>query len=222
MRKDVLVELIDLLYQFDADYQSDSHYTTKEFVGFLNARVGPEATPMRKIEGEEQPQIQTIRQESQSDAAILITFMFRYARGYVKKALQESAIQTTDEFAFLITLMTHDSLTKTELINTQVMEKTSGVEVIKRLLSQKMIREFADDHDKRSVRVAITPKGKKELEQVLPAMAKVSRIVVGNLSQPEINTLTYLLKKLDFFHHDIFMHKKALGLDQLLNEMVTT
>ena len=218
MKKEVLVELIELLYQYDSDFQGDKVYTVKDFVGFLNARVGAENITMRKIEGEKQLHIQTLRHESQSDTAILITLMFRYAKNYIKKALNESPIQTADEFAFLITLMTHESLTKTELISKQVMEKTSGVEVIKRLLSQKMIREFADEHDKRSVRVAITTKGKKDLEKVLPEMAKVSRIVVGNLTQPEINTLSYLLKKLDFFHNDIFTNKKSLDLDQIISE----
>lgn len=216
MRKEVLIDIIDQLYAFDTDYQGNNPYSLKEFVGYLNARVGTENFSMRKIEGEEQPHIQTLRHESQSDTAILITLMFRYAKGYIKKALHDSVIQTADEFAFLITLMTHESLTKTELINKQVMEKTSGVEVIKRLLGQKLIKEFADEQDKRSVRVSITPKGKKELEKVLPDMAKVSRIVVGNLTEPEINTLSYLLKKLDFYHNDIFMNKKTLELDEIL------
>lgn len=217
MKKEVLIEIIEQLYAFDTSYQDNKPYSLKEFVGFLNARVGAENVSMRKIEGEQQPQIQALRHESQSDTAILITLMFRYAKGYIKKALQDSVIQTADEFAFLITLVTHESLTKTELINKQVMEKTSGVEVIKRLLAQKLVREFADEQDKRSVRVAITPKGKKELEKVLPDMAKVSRIVVGNLTPAEINTLTYLLKKLDFFHNDIFMNKKTMELDQLVD-----
>jgi len=216
MRKEILIDVIEHLYAFEADYQGNKPYSIKEFVGYLNARVGTENFSMRKIEGDEEPHIQAIRHDSQSDTAILITLMFRYAKGYIKKALHNSFIQTADEFAFLITLMTYDSLTKTELINKQVMEKTSGIEVIKRLLGQKLIREFADDQDKRSVRVAITPKGKKELEKVLPDMAKVSRIVVGNLTQPEINTLSYLLKKLDFYHNDIFMNKKTLELDEIL------
>jgi hypothetical protein len=64
----------------------------------------------------------------------LVTLLFRYAKGYIKKALQDSIIQTADEFAF--NLITFESLTKTELISKQVMEKTSGVEVIKRLVGQ--------------------------------------------------------------------------------------
>jgi len=220
--KEILIELIDLLYQFDAEYQTDKRYSIKEFIGFLNTQVGMEDIPMRKIGGDEQPHIQTMRKDTQSDAAILITLMFRYAKGYIKKALQESPIQALDEFTFLITLLTYDSLTKTELINKQILEKTSGVEVIKRLINQNMIREFADNQDKRSVRVAITDKGRVELGKVLPEMSKVSKIVVGNLTQPEVNTLAYLLKKLDFHHNDIFMNKKSLNLDQILDESVNS
>lgn len=219
MEKSVLIELIELLYEFDEDQKGGKkNYSVKDFIGFLNTRVGAEDITMRKIEGEFEQQLQTVRQESNSDTSILITLMFRYAKNYIKKALHGSKIQTADEFAFLITLMTYESLTKTELINKQVMEKTSGVEVIKRLVAQKMIREFADESDKRSVRVAITDAGKKEVVQVLPEMSKVSRIVVGNLTDPEINTLSYLLKKLDFFHHDIFTNKKGYDLEQILVE----
>ncbi|MFZ6001727.1 MAG: MarR family winged helix-turn-helix transcriptional regulator [Bacteroidota bacterium] len=216
MNKGVLLDLIEHLHRFDADHQSDKPYTTKDFVGYLNAQVGVENTPMRKIEGNAETGIQSVRSESKSDISILITLMFRYAKVYIKKALQDSPIQTADEFAFLITLISHGSLTKTELITKQVMEKTSGVEVIKRLVSQEMITEFANDADKRSVRVSLTEKGKRELMKVLPEMAKVSRIVVGNLTEAEINTLGYLLKKLDFFHNDIYLNKRSLSLEDIL------
>jgi hypothetical protein len=52
--------------------------------------------------------------------------------------------------------------------------------------------------------------------KVLPEMSKVSRIVVGNLVPSEITTLSYLMKKLDFYHNDIFMNNKNASLDELL------
>jgi DNA-binding MarR family transcriptional regulator len=216
MNKAVLVELIEHLHQFDAAHKEQDDYTLRDFVGYLNAQTSGSGVTMRKIEGGLAPDLQPMRQEHNTDIGILITLMFRYAKGYIKKALKDSPIQTSDEFAFLITLMTYESLTKTELINKQVMEKTSGVEVIKRLLQQGMLREFADDTDKRSVRVAITPKGKGEIYKVLPEMFKVSKLVTGNLSESEINTLGYLLKKLDLFHNDIYQHKRGMGLEELL------
>ena len=216
MKKEILIELINLLDQFSSEKQGNEDYSISDFVGFLNSKIGSQDVAMRKIEGNAEPGLKILRTDSNTDTSILITLMFRYAKGYVKKALQNSPIQTADEFAFLITLMTYESLTKTELINKQIMEKSSGVEVIKRLISMQMIEEFADEFDRRSVRVRITPTGRQTIITVLPEMAKVSKVVVGNLTQPEVNTLTYLLKKLDYYHNDIFLNKRNLGLDELL------
>jgi DNA-binding MarR family transcriptional regulator len=217
MNKEVLIQLIEHMEKFEATLPENRSYALPEFVGYLNAQAGTEL-PMRQVAGDRNAFVQQVREDSNSDVGILITLMFRYAKTYIKKALQDSPIQTADEFAFLITLMTFDSLTKTELINKQVMEKTSGTEVIKRLAAQGMIREFADASDKRSIRVVISDKGRIEIIRILPEMAKVSQIVVGNLSDAEIKTLSYLLKKLDFFHNDIFMNKRHLGLDDIMQE----
>jgi DNA-binding MarR family transcriptional regulator len=95
------------------------------------------------------------------------------------------------------------------------MEKTSGTEIIKRLLKQGLIREYADPDDRRSVRVAITGEGRRELNAIFPEMNVVAKIVIGNLSQPEVKTFYYLLKKLDFYHNDIFQNKRGRSLEEL-------
>ena len=176
------------------------------------------STDEEKAGGAEQNEVLGTYDNQNTDITILLVLMYRYAKGYVKKALAGRIIQTADEFSFLITLMTFESLTKTELITKQIIEKTSGTEIIKRLLNQELISEFADPYDKRSVRVAITPKGRMEIASLLPEMGVVSHIVSGNLTPTEINTLAYLLKKLDFYHNDIFVNKRHFSLDELIEK----
>ena len=147
--------------------------------------------------------------------------MSHYAKWYIKKVLRESYLQTPDEFSFLITLMTYDSLSKSELITKQVMEKTSGSEIIRRLIKRGLITESADANDRRSIRVSITDTGREEILKILPLMSKVSEIVVGNLSIQEINTLSYLLKKLDYFHNDIYLNKRGKTLSDISGEIAT-
>jgi DNA-binding MarR family transcriptional regulator len=143
--------------------------------------------------------------------------MSHYAKWYIKKVLRESNLQTPDEFSFLITLMTYDSLSKSELITKQVMEKTSGSEVIRRLLKRGLMAESEDTNDKRSIRVSITKSGREEILRILPLMSNVTEIVAGNLSAEEINTLSYLLKKLDYFHNDIYINKRGHPLSDILS-----
>ena len=48
-------------------------------------------------------------------------------------------------------------------------------------------------------------------------MSKVTKIVVGNLNPEEINTLSYLLIKLDYFHNDIYINKRGQTLSDIFN-----
>jgi DNA-binding MarR family transcriptional regulator len=97
------------------------------------------------------------------------------------------------------------------------MEKTSGTEIIRRLIGRGLIVESADDNDRRSVRVSITKSGREEILRVLPLMGKVTKIIAGNLSNEEVNTLSYLLKKLDFFHNDIYINKRGHSLSDIMS-----
>jgi len=211
----LLIELIQHLDAYESKQSGDQSLTLNDFTGYLNALGGEGPDPMRIIEGDQETESQKEKRTPPNNISILLVLMYRYVRIYIKKALKDSPVQTADEFSFLITLMTYESMTKTELITNQVMEKTSGTEIIKRLLKQGLIREFADPDDRRSVRVAITDQGRKELTATFPGMNVVAKIVIGNLSQPEIRTLYYLLKKLDFHHNDIFQNKRGKSLEEL-------
>jgi len=214
----LLIELIQHLDAYESKQSGDQLTSLNDFTGYLNALGGEGSAPMRKIEGELETDSQKEKRTAPNNISILLVLMYRYVRIYIKKVLKDSPIQTADEFSFLITLMTYESMTKTELICNQVMEKTSGTEIIKRLLKQGLIREFADPDDRRSVRVAITGKGRQELSAIFPGMNVVAKIVLGDLSQPEIKALYYLLKKLDFYHNDIFQNKRGRSLEELVSQ----
>lgn len=214
--KGILLSMIEQLAAFEAQETSTKTLEFPDFLAFLNVSQQPPIIDKRVVGGNEAQWIEETYKGPDNDISILIVFMFRYAKSYIKKALKESIIQTADEFSYLITLMTYESLTKTELIGKLVMEKTSGVEIIKRLLKQELLTEFEDPEDKRSVRVAISTKGKIELAKILPEMDKVTKLVSGNLTANEKNTLAYLLKKLDHFHNEIYHNRKDYPLNDLL------
>jgi len=214
MNKEILKELVDHLSDFDHDFQGVQGYTMADFVGYLNARVDSKPSEIRNLGGTEEKWVKE-HVDPNTEISTLIVFMYRYAVGYFKKALKDSNINTLDEFSFLIVLMTYPSLSKTELIQKLIMEITSGVEVIKRLLKRRLIEEFANPNDKRSVLVAITAKGKQELAALLPKMGLVGTVVAGNLNAMELTTLSYLLRKLDYYHNDIFLNNRNLSLEEL-------
>jgi len=215
--KDILIDLIELVSQYESDCAKlGSDVNMTDFIGFLNSAHVPANVKVEQLKGDVVSTELAENAGSDTDISILIVLLFRYAKGYIKKALKESVIHTADEFSFLITLMTYESLNKTELIQKQVMEKTSGTEIINRLLRQGLIQQFNDEHDKRSIRVKITSVGRMELLKILPHMQTVSQVVSGNLNETEKLTLAFMLRKLEHYHNDIFINKKEHDLVDLL------
>jgi len=215
--KDILIELIQNLDEYEIECNhSNTEINITDFLGFLLSHHQSVNVKAKDIAGDLEHENILKQDNSSTDISILIVLMFRYAKSYMRKALKKSMIKTADEFSFLITLITYDNLTKTELIQKQVMEKTSGTEIINRLLKLGLINQFNDLEDKRSVRIQITTLGKEQLFEILPQMRNVSQIVTGNLSETEKLSLAYMLRKLDIFHNDIYMNKKDIELSDLL------
>ena len=215
--KKILIELIELLDEFESEREVvGQEMNMSDFLGFLNSKNRSENIKTKQLKGDYAGYKYEETDGPVTDISILIVLMFRYAKGYIKKALRDSAIKTADEFSFLMTLMTYESLSKSELIQKQVMEKTSGTEIINRMIKMGLIESFNDETDKRSVRVKMTVAGRMEIIKILPEMQKVSKIVTGNLNETEKNTMAYMLRKLEHYHNDIFMNKKDSELEELI------
>ena len=215
-KKEILLEIIGHYYDYTDEQPSDKEITMNDFLGYMNARNNSERVGMRKFEGGEEEWLKENHRKVNNDISILLVFMYRYAKGYIKKALKNSVLQTPEEFTFLITLMTYSSLSKSKLISTQLLEKTSGTEVIKRLVKLGFMQEQEDPADKRSMLVSITNAGREEIVMLLPVIDTVADIVIANLSLEERNSLAYLLNKMDLFHNDIFQHRKNESLEDLV------
>lgn len=216
--KHILLDLLDYLELYVSKNEEDNRrLSTADFIDFLNSNIKIKLLKKDEISGgkEEFLTEQFVQNKVATDISILVSLLFRYAKIYIKKALKDSKINSADEFSFLITLLTYESLSKQELINLQVMEKTSGIEIINRLIKKGFICQFDDESDRRSKRIKITVDGRNELVVVLPQMDMVSKIIAGKLTNEEQRMLIYLLRKLDDFHNNIFFNQKNANLKDL-------
>lgn len=216
--KEILIKLVEELVAFEA---SSAKLSFEDFVLFLNQKHTINNYKsnflVRDIKVEE---LNSFEDNANRDITVLITFMFKYAKSYLKKALENSIINTPDEFGFLITMLGTNHYSKTELINKLVTEKTSGVETIKRLIKKGLLEEFKNLDDKKSVYVKITDFGRQSLFEVLPVMNMVTEIITGNLTENEKLILTELLVKLDAFHNEIYFNDKMQTIESIYKNKV--
>lgn len=149
---------------------------------------------------------------------ILVTYLFRYAKHYAKKALEGSPLSTMDDFTFLLTLNAQGSLTKSELTTKHLLEITSGSEILKRLENQGFVESSKNPDDRRSKHVSITDAGREMLEEIMVGMKQVSGIVAGNLNTTEMRQLLPLLMKLESFHREIHSEDKKTELPEIIEK----
>lgn len=131
-----------------------------------------------------------------------ILIIYRYVKFYSKMVFANSKINTIEDFSFLINLIQQPALPKTELIKRNIYEKSSGVEVINRLVKSKLLAQKPNPEDKRSQLIVLTEIGRTSLFQVFGKMNELGLITSGDLTHKEKNELAILLKKLDNFHFD--------------------
>lgn len=144
-------------------------------------------------------------QTKDSEIARLVTTLNKYARLYFKVILEKEETQNLDELIFLVILLDYGELSKTELITHAVSEKTTGMEILKRMEQNNLVNSVVNPNDGRSKLIKISDKGKMVITKLFPLMEKVSKLVSGNLTVKEKSSLYEIMKKLDDFHKPIYL-----------------
>ncbi|MEO6287498.1 MAG: MarR family winged helix-turn-helix transcriptional regulator [Dyadobacter sp.] len=194
-----LIALVEKLEQQNPGREVTLH----EFAGFLISEVGTQANNSVNADirfGENEGPAHQIAYQLDNNIGRLFVYMSRYAKSYIKKALEGTPLLAAEDFTCLAILLTHDQLSKSELISHNLQEKTSGTEVIRRLITAGLVRQWDDLKDKRSKQIAITDAGKNLIYQIFGDMNHVGKMITGELTLSEKLTLQYLLQKLENFH----------------------
>ena len=208
-----LLDYIDM-YEEEAD-----NANLEEFSVFLKDRVFgskkyKDSASFRKED------YQNYRSYAEVEFSIGLTTLFRFAKIYIKKAFADRSFKTLDEFGFLASLLREGSLLKSELIQKHLLEISSGSEILKRLIKQGLISEFADEHDRRAKRVALTDEGRKEILIAFEQMHVVSEIIIGTLTEQELKETLAVFQKLTYFHWHIHEKDKNTDLNELHSKYI--
>ena len=216
----LISQLVNLVEEFENNGQNEATITLENFTGFLNTKLLSEENTAAETDirfGNQAQEMLSNAYQLDNNIARLFVYMSRYAKSYIKKTLQDTCLGSAEDFTFLAILLSHTNLSKTALLQLNISEKASGMEVINRLLSNGLARQWNDESDKRIKRIAITQKGKELLYPVFSDMNHVGKIITGKLTLPEKITLQYLLQQLENFHYSIHHNKTISDKADLIN-----
>jgi MarR family transcriptional regulator, lower aerobic nicotinate degradation pathway regulator len=200
MKYQLLKEVLSELEEYELLYENIS---LSGFRAFLNDKAALESE-----EEKEASRDKTLKEMSNQSYGIenhityLIAMMWKYAKHYAKDGFKDLPIHSLDDFGFLAAL-SDKSMNKTELINLNVAEVPSGMDIIKRLTKQGLIISQKNDNDKRAKMLSISPLGRAVVGKTIMKLQQIAQIVVGNLEETEKNQLFATLEKLNRFHQQI-------------------
>lgn len=186
------------------------------FLAWLNERVAAEKQVDQAADGP----VQSVSGAA-PDTLIgkLVTYLYRYARSLTKRALNDTPLVSSDDFAYMISLMYKPLQTKVELIQYNIHEKTTGMEIIRRLIANGLVEQQNDETDKRSKRLKLTDAGVAMLHQIWPRMVQTSILIGGPLSNTEKLQLVGLMERLHQFHNPIFLSDRSESTEELVREL---
>jgi MarR family transcriptional regulator, lower aerobic nicotinate degradation pathway regulator len=209
MNYGLLKDIIDLVEQYELENSKTNEITVKGFRRWI-------AHNLKENELEPDWEGKENGRSPESVINTLIVHMNRYAKSYSKSAIIDSDFSTQEDFIFLINLKAFGEMTKMELIKKNVQEKPAGMQIINRLIAQKLVAQKDSKTDKRSKVISITDKGLKALDAQMDKIRQATSIVTGDLTYNEKMELIRLLNKLNDFHQPIY--NKNIETENLLKE----
>lgn len=196
MHYDLITDLVGLvkLYEEEAEHnRPDIH----SFGQWLNEHL-------KKTGGQEikEPDWEGKSKGRSADSVIntALVHLSRYAKIQAKAAIENTSFSTPDDFIYLINLMAFGSMTKTALIKLNVHEKSAGIQIVNRLISNELVAQTTIDSDKRNRMIHITAKGTQLLNKNMPNIRTATKNVTEPLSHEEKMQLIRILSKLEIFH----------------------
>ena len=134
----------------------------------------------------------------------LLGRMNLFVKNYAKAPFQQIGFSNLEEFRILQIIDRLKNINKSQLSNESLMEFSTVVDILKRLIKQGLIKQTQDENDKRASLLQITAKGKKLLSTSYQTLANIQPNVAGDLTLKEQENLIGLLLKLNNFHTEFF------------------
>jgi DNA-binding MarR family transcriptional regulator len=107
---------------------------------------------------------------------------------FTLNAIKPYGLTSFEEFAFLFSVNQAVSMRKKDLIYMNLIEISSGLLVIDRLVKKGFMEERTDEVDKRSKQVTLTEKGKDTLNVCQVALGEVAEELYGQMPKEDMKS----------------------------------
>ena len=130
-----------------------------------------------------------------------------YAEAWERLAFRDLPIKGFSDFEILNQVQSLEKPTKNSIAQNSTSEPSTVFESMKRLQQKGFLRDQVDENDRRVKRLFLTQEGEQLVARVREIAFKMSRLIVGDLSDEEIKAVSGFMKRLNHFHGNLYHNK---------------
>lgn len=217
----IIRQLISLWEEYEDSEQKPNF---EGFGGWLSNRESEGSCPNALDSADLSPETETHldfyrRMPESRQFLTLLSRASRFIDFYMKKALEEIDLHSRLEFQFLVTIHEMRNPGKTDVIHFHLVEISTGVETLKRLIKKGLLFESQDSEDKRVRRVSLTPEGESVLARALERFNKLDRLTKSFPSEEKWRNFIPDLLHFNDSHNVIYSGYREMNLDQLFEKL---
>ena len=134
--------------------------------------------------------------EDESLIGMFLVSLNNLTRSRLNKLVHNTPFANIMDYHFLKLLDGHGQQRKSDLIASNHMEMSSGIEIIKRLLKNGWISEEPNPDDRRSKYVSISPEGKRLVDELQPQVDEFYRSFCSGLDERQKADVVRILELL--------------------------
>ncbi len=141
---------------------------------------------------------------------------------YANCALKGTDINQIEEFGMLATIKQNRNPRKSDVIQGNLFELSSGTDMLGRLIKKGLVKEYMDLEDKRSKRVELTAKGEKMVEVCLQKVTKNARMIFQDVGDDDKKLCIELLKGVEMKFSMLWTQHKGKTFDEIFRSLQKT
>jgi len=149
---------------------------------------------------------------------ILLRRIGKFHIAYSNMGLASTELSQMEEFGILVTIYNEGNPIKSEAIFNNIMELSSGSNMLIRMIKKGLVTEYADPDDKRVKRLKVTAKGEQTLMTAKDIVLKVAEMMVHDLSDEDKQLCIQLLKPIDRRFSGMYQKQKNKSFDDIYKE----
>lgn len=134
---------------------------------------------------------------------------------YIQVAMRGTNIRHFEEFSLLSAIANLKNPRKTEVIYHTINELSTGLNLLAGMKKRGYINELDDPEDKRSIRLTLTPKGKKILEGCYKRFGKIPELLFKDINNEDVLLCIQLLKNVDLKFSKLWQQDKNKSLEEI-------